>query len=278
MPKISLFIFLTILIISVKAQYSEIGPFGTASFYFGELNRETPFRNSHLGGGLVYRYNFNYRWSFKVNALYGKISGDDAQSPYLYERYRNLSFSSPIYEGAAEMEFNFFPYEIGNKKMPFSPYMFGGLSLFHFNPKTIYQGEEVELKKYGTEGQGTSAAQGRKYARTQMAIPFGFGFKVNLIGNWGLALEWGLRKTYTDYLDDISTRYPDKRIMMAESGATATALSDRSIVSPNQFGNTRGYQRGNSKNRDWYSFAGIMIIYAIKKPSPCPGIGKARMN
>lgn len=278
MSRFFLVILFTFLLVSLKAQYSEIGPFGTASFYFGELNRETPFRNSHLGGGLVYRYNFNYRWAFKANALYGKISGDDAKSPYVYDRYRNLSFSSPIYEGAAQMEFNFFPYEIGNKKMPFSPYMFGGLSVFHFNPKTNYADEEVKLKNFGTEGQGTSAAQGRKYARTQVAIPFGFGFKINIAGNWGLALEWGLRKTYTDYLDDISTRYPDKRIMMAEAGATATALSDRSIVSPNQFGNTSGYQRGNSKNRDWYSFAGIMIVYAIKKPSPCPGVGRVRMN
>jgi hypothetical protein len=260
----------------LRAQYSEIGPFLTGSFYFGELNTETPFKNTHLGGGLVYRYNFNYRWAFKVSGLYGKISGSDAQSPFLVERQRNLSFQSTIYEGSAQLEFNFLPYEIGNKKMPFSPYMFGGLSVFNFNPKTSYNNEDVKLRDFGTEGQGTSAPQGKKYAKTQVSIPFGMGFKVNLVGKFGLAVEWGLRKTYTDYLDDISSRYPSKMVMLSESGATATALSDRSTVNNNPYGTHTGYQRGNSKNNDWYSFAGIMIVYKLSSPEPCPGVTKPR--
>jgi hypothetical protein len=42
-----------------------------------------------------------------------------------------------------------------------------------------------------------------------VAIPFGIGAKMNVSKKVGIGLEWGPRKTFTDYLDDVSGTYPD---------------------------------------------------------------------
>jgi hypothetical protein len=117
----------------------------------------------------------------------------------------------------------------------------------------------------GTEGQGSTVSNGNKpYSLTQIGIPFGLGLKYSLLKKFCIGLEWGMRKTFTDYLDDVSTVYPDPIIIEAESGPVAAALSDRTYKDPGQVVNNTGLQRGNSHTKDWYSFAGIFITYKIK--------------
>jgi hypothetical protein len=130
-----------------------------------------------------------------------------------------------------------------------------------------YLGRWYALQPIGTEGQGTTFAGGKRYSLTQFCIPFGAGLKVNIAKRASLALEWGLRKTFTDYMDDVSGKYVDPFLLASERGPVAAALSDRSLVK--EGGNNTGRQRGNAYTKDWYSFAGIIFTFKLKKDEEC---------
>lgn len=283
---------LAILLISLglsAQRHHEFGIFGGTSYYLGELNPSMQFKDPHLAYGLVYRYNINPYWSFKLNGYLGTVSGDDATNPDETRRSNNLSFESPITDISAIAELHFFKYVTGSDKHRFTPYIFSGLSIFHFNPKAEYDGEWYELQTLGTEGQGTTAYPDRKpYSLTSVAVPFGLGMKLSLGDNFSLSFEWGLRKTFTDYLDDISTTYADPYILAAESGGITMVLANRNFeLSGMDYGSAPLYpnypkeqaaafwtdkQRGNPKNKDWYSFSGITLTFKIRPPKAktCP--------
>ena len=73
------------------------------------------------------------------------------------------------------------------------------------------------------------------------------------------------RFTNTDYLDDVSTTYPDMPTLFANSGPVAVALSDRSYSRADTSNHVPVFQkqRGNSKDKDWYIFAGITIYVRL---------------
>ena len=251
-----------------SAQYNEVGILLGVSNYKGELSPHlfnTDFLHFAIGG--FYRHNWNRHWSYKLEVNYGRISGDDSKSTIGYERNRNLSFYSDIIEISPQIEFNFFPYETGNSQFPFTPYLFTGLSVFHFNPKAELNGKVYELQPLGTEGQGLGGPLDL-YNRIVMALPFGGGLKVSL-GNVGFGIEVGARRTYTDYLDDVSTTYPDFLNLLAARGAAAVALSDRSVFLSDPavtIPNHVGKQRGNSNDPDWYMFTSLTICFRLKSP------------
>ena len=195
-----------------------------------------------------------------------------------------LHFKSSILDISFQVEFNFLPF--GKKRDDFSltkydkyfysPYIFAGLSLFSFNPKAELEDTWYDLHPLGTEGQGTIYYYDRKkYSLAQLAIPFGGGIKVDITEKINAALEWGVRKTFTDYIDDVSTVYADPVIIKAEKGQAAATLSD---PSEEDFSGNVGRQRGNSKNKDWYSFVGLIITVKIKnkyKEQKCPGFNNS---
>jgi len=247
-----------------EKQKAELGIFLGGSYYLGDMNPSKPFAFTKPAGGLVYRKIINPRYALKSNLLAGSLYATDSKSNDPLQKNRNLHFKSLLIELAGEIEFNFLPYEIGNPRYPFSPYAFIGLAGFYFNPKAELGGSWHNLQPLGTEGQGN-----KKYFLTQISIPFGLGFKVSLSKRIGLSCEWGLRKTFTDYIDDVSTTYPDPVALQNKAGTLAGQLSDPSLNKDNT--THTGYQRGNSKNKDWYSFAGITIGYRINaKEAKCP--------
>jgi hypothetical protein len=258
------------LIIGIKAlpqRYLELGVFGGVSYYTGDLNPNAyfPLENTHMALGLAGRYNFNSRWAMRFNLTHGNISGNDGNSSDPFQQNRNLSFYSSINEASAVMEFNFLYFDPYNPmsyfKGPdkFTPFIYGGLSVFNFNPKARIGQNEYELRAYTTELE--------EYSRTSIAIPFGGGFKFRLSDRLIVTTEWGMRKTFTDYLDDVSGMYPDSPQQLSETGAD---LSDRSVKQQGKDGSNWGTQRGNSQTTDWFSFAGITLTYNIhKNPNHC---------
>jgi hypothetical protein len=194
---------------------------------------------------------------------YGKISGDDAYGSTAYQRDRNLSFESTILELSPQVEFNFFPYETGRSDYAFTPYLFTGISVFTFNPKAYLGNDLVELQPLGTEGQGINGT--KKYKRTALAIPIGGGFKFN-VGSFGVGIEVGARRSYSDYIDDVSTVYPDPVLLQAANGSTAVLLSNRSFSSndPSLVQPTFNYkQRGDASTKDWFVFGGVTIYFRL---------------
>lgn len=251
---------------------AEIGIFLGGSYYIGDLNPLGHFGQfTKPAGGVVFRYNFNPRMAVRGNILVGSLEAHDEFSPSAAQNQRNLNFRSPLQELSGQLEFNFLDYMIGNEKKKFTPYIFIGLAVFQFSPKGQLGNNWVNLQPLGTEGQGlVGGASKKKYKLTQMSLPFGVGVKANLSKNIGLTIEWGMRKTFTDYLDDVSKRYYDPAVLAAARGAQAALLSDPSIgVDPN-YSNV-GRQRGNPTTKDWYSFAGIVLSIKLKaKRETCP--------
>jgi hypothetical protein len=244
------------------SQGSELGLFFGVSTYKGELKQEL-FKTDYLhpAFGLQYRKNFSKHWSANINATFGAISAADSTSDDPFQLERNLSFKSNILELGGRIEFNFFPYYIGNEDWPFTPFLFIGIAGYRFNPIAEIEDNEFELQPLGTEGQGTSGYPDRKkYKRTQVSIPYGGGFKFTITPRIGLNIEAGVRKTYTDYLDDVSSTYAD-RAFLIENGVMAVVLSDRSPGAANN--DFTGKQRGNSRDTDKYLFAGIVLSFRL---------------
>jgi len=249
----------------VKAQSSEIGIFLGASTYKGDLNVSLFNPNvAKPAVGILYRKNMNHHWAHRFGLNYGTAFGDDAISDDGFQNRRNLSFRSRIIDLHYYIEFNFFPYQIANPESRFTPFLFVGLNGFYFNPQAEFNGDWYDLQPLGTEGQGTSAYPNRSpYKRLQFSIPFGGGIKFKLSSRFGMTLEAGPRRTYTDYLDDVSTTYADKTVIALENGDIAAVLSDRSLNS--QLVDNTNRQRGNASDNDWYMFTGITINYTISK-------------
>ena len=258
--------------LSFAQQGWEAGGWAGISYYFGDLNTNFDLGQPNLSGGLIARYNFNNRIAAKFSANYGFVEAYDSRSENIYEQARNLSFQSNILDGTFQMEFNFFPYNHGSKDEFFTPYLLAGFSVFYFNPKTEYEGELVELRPLGTEGQ----FKGEEYYTVTGALSYGGGIKIDLSYRWSLNLEINARRTFTDYLDDVSTVYPDKDDLEQLRGELAVALTDRSIpipgVNAEEIGEP-GRQRGNSRDKDTYVMVGLGVLYYFGDLR-CPTYGR----
>jgi len=238
---------------------TEIGIMGGGSYYLGDINKKH-FDYMMPSGGVVVRKNIDRRIVVKGALLLAYIRADDSRNAKDTANFnRNLHFRTPIYELSGQVEFNFLPYETGNSLYPFTPFVFAGVSLFRFNPQAEESnGEWVALQPLGTEGQGTTSFQERrKYALTQFSIPMGGGFKIAVNKTFNIILEYGIRKTFTDYLDDVSTTYTGGNLY--EMSDLADEMSDKSLNGPQ----AKDFQRGNSKDNDWYTFTGITLSFKI---------------
>ena len=238
----------------------EAGIWLGTSFYFGDLNTSYNLSLPGAAGGLMARYNFNNRVSFKLSANYGQVRADDALSKNVYERARNLSFRSNVFDAAIQFEFNFLPYNHGSEDEFFTPYVFAGLNAFTFNPQAEYEGTYYNLRELGTEGQFL----GEEYFSFSGGLLYGLGVKVDLSYEWSLNIELGARQLFTDYIDDVSTVYPDLGDLERTRGEVALALSDPSIIIPgvteSKIGE-EGKQRGNASNKDSYVMFGVGLLY-----------------
>lgn len=273
------FFILTITLLSALSGFaqrtkksSEIGLFLGGSYYIGDLNPNGHFNQfTKPAGGIVYRYNFNRRFAARANALYGNMEAHDSYSKSPSQRQRNLGFKSEIIELSTQCEFNFQNFEIGSDKTILSPYIFAGLAGFYFNPQGEIGNNWVDLQPLSTEGEGLAGgSRASKYKRLQLSVPFGVGVKVVFAKGIGLGFEWGMRKTFTDYLDDVSTQYYNPAILAAQKGATAAYLSDPSIGTDPKYTNV-GRQRGNPTTKDWYNFFGIVLTFKLNpKADLCP--------
>ncbi len=243
---------------------SELGFLVGGSYYLGDLNPFMPFRNTHLAGGLIYRYNVHSRLAVRTTFNYGEVSADDADSKIEQNRVRNLNFESNLWELASGVEFNYYPFQIGHRRYRGTAYLFAQLGAFHMDPKTDFNGDLVELRDLGTEGQGTSLSSRNRYSKFQLVVPFGFGARVSLGKRASLGFEFGIRKTFTDYLDDVgSDTYVDVVRLTEESGPIAAQLSNRS---GNPFG-----KRGDASTKDWYVITGVGLTFRLGQPNNCPG-------
>lgn len=245
--------------------------FGGLSNYQGDLQyRRFTANQSHPAFGLGLTYDITPNISVKGMAYRAKVGAHDKYNlPSL--QFRNLSFETVIYEGSLTGEYRLF--DLNERK--FTPYVFLGFSLFRFQPYTYDStgtGRKIFLRPLSTEGQGLPQYPDRKpYHNIQPAIPFGGGIKYRVTENAVLGLQVGLRKLFTDYLDDVSKTYVDPDVLLAERGPRAVEYSYRADELHNGDPNYPAFMiRGSSKYNDWYYYTGITLEIGINTGNLLP--------
>jgi len=247
---------------------SEMGFFVGGMYYIGDLNPFGHFKGVQPTLGVLYRYNIHSRLVFRANLSYGKVEGNDAWAQHPTLVNRNLTFRSHLFELASGVEFHYMPFQIGSKKYRGTAYLLAQIGMFHMNPQTLYNDEWIFLQPLGTEGQGSSVVGGpttqKRYSLYQFAVPIGVGVKFSLGKKAVLGVEYVLRKTFTDYIDDVGAdNYIDPTVLTRTNGPLATALSNRSLN-----GDING-QRGNSTTKDWYITAVVTCTFRLGTPEKC---------
>jgi len=218
----------------------------------------------------------------RLSLNYGKVEGDDGLingkgGDEETRLARNLNFRSTIWEGTIMGEFYptvFLEEEPEDVTGRLRPYGVMGLGLFHFNPQASYHngatGEDdwVDLKPLHTEGEGFAEYPTRKnYSLFQLNIPMGVGVKYYVSQNFNIAFEIIHRKTFTDYIDDVSTRFVDPTLfpkyLTPSQASMASIMSNRSPLRGINTAYAPGAKRGDPKQNDAYFTAGIKLAFRI---------------
>ena len=255
-------------------QSKEIGiALGTA-YYKGDINP-----NAHLGGRLTvgyggfYRHNFSTRLGLRINYFQGRIEAWDEDSPDPWQQNRNLHFRNDVGELSALFEINYLDHQIGNPSHRLTAFLYAGLGVYTHMPEAELDVRWTPLQPLGTEGQGTTWGEANSvdaYGTTGISMPIGFGFKSNIGPFTTLNIDWGVRKTWTDYLDDVSGMYADRAVLLQERGEVTAALADRSLQPEGGVNNQGGLQRGDPSRTDMYAYITASLSFRIsKKPTTC---------
>jgi Domain of unknown function (DUF6089) len=244
---------------ATQAQKFHVTAFGGFANYQGDLkNKKFTLDGAYPAFGAGLLYEITEKIYARANVTFGKVSGDDKKNAK--NTVRNLSFSSPVTDIHLGLEYHFFSLY----SRAITPYAFAGVSNFSFNPSAKDSaGNKVFLQPLSTEGQGFY--QDRKpYKLNQFAFAFGGGLKFAFSDNFRIGVEVGLRKTSTDYLDDVSTTFVDENLLLTNRGPKAVELAFRGdelksgLTYPSD-----GAQRGGEKYKDWYYFGGINLAVRL---------------
>lgn len=249
-------------LLTANAQFVEVGGFGGALSFNGDVNEGAILSNTNAAFGGFFRYNIHPHVAVSLNFLKGTLEAKDRSANREDVRVRNLSFRSDLMEFSLLPEINMLPFYPRKSQQVFAPYIGIGIGIIVFNPTTKYEGQWIDLQSIGTEGQGLEGYPA-KYNLVELAIPMIFGIKYAIGGRLNIALEVGYRFTTTDYLDDVSTIYLSKNIL-ANNGELAVALSNRTEeytgVAADYLVGTR---RGNSNNKDGYLTFGLRVSFSL---------------
>jgi hypothetical protein len=217
---------------------------------------------------------------FRFTAQTGSLKGEDNiinthGVDELWRKQRNLDFRSTLHEAYVVAEFFPFMYLRRNDDEDFAPrlrpYGVAGIGIFHFNPQgsiTDANGNKTwhYLKPLRTEGQGMAEYPNRRqYSLTQPNMPLGAGLKYFISNRLNVSFELLLRKSFTDYIDDVSTEYIDPNLfdkyLSPGDDIIARSIHDKTygIVTPGVTRYEPGTQRGNPRQNDSY-FSLLMKI------------------
>ncbi len=231
-------------------------------------------------GMITYHYQKSKKIGIRFQAAYTGVAGDDKLiqpkalfAPEWFRYYRNLNFQSKIWEVSAQIEYYFTKYEPGSMQYRVGTYAFVGGGIMHMNPKANYNGALVPLQPLHTEGQGFPGSTIKPYSLFQPVIPIGVGIRYNVSTDFSIGFEYGDRKTFTDYMDDVSTSYVSQSEFDSYfsndpiSASMAYTLSQRSneIDPEGLYANVTapGQQRGDPTDKDHYIYVGFSFNYIL---------------
>lgn len=208
-------IILSFATLRVNAQRNELGGGVGIANYVGDISNNINFIFSSPAIHGFYRYNFSGTLVLRIQAAYFSLYATDNVGGDPFQAIRQATFSKAIWEGATIIEYNFLSFRNPKKRQFWSPYWFGGFGMFR-------------MPSSSPKFSGGSASA------IQPAIPFGVGIKIAYRGPWNLGLEFGARKTFTDYIDDLGDSY-----------------------------SSTGFQRAIPDSKDWYYHTTINLSYTF---------------
>jgi hypothetical protein len=242
--------------------------------------------------GLFVNY-YPKEWiGFRLAANHGVLEGADSiinekGGDETFRYNRNLHFRTKILEAYAAIEFypTVFFEEYEGLQGKIRPYAVAGVGMFKFNPQTQYYSPNgttrwVDLEPLQIEGQGMTEYPDRpRYKLTQMEIPVGGGVKWYVKENMYVGFELLYRKTFTDYIDDLSQDYIDPNLydkyLTPENAVVARQVQDRKSGTGG-LGNQPtfiGEQRGNPKNKDTFFSSILRFGWRLFDNSTVAGMG-----
>ncbi len=222
------------------------------------------------------------KWMNVTNKLsYIALYGNDALTNEKYRNNRNLNFKNNLFEYTGTIEFGYVSSRIKSKysvkrtltqrmsNRTWSAFAYTGIGVFYHNPKGKVpdNGAWVKLRPLHTEGQGLAGGP-KQYKRVSVNIPLGAYFKFTYHKVWTVALDVCIRKTFTDYIDDVGSNYYNPAALRSNFGDLSMVMSD-----PNK-GNIAGFSspaadgspavRGDN-NKDTYFTVQVTAGYVLKK-------------
>lgn len=225
-----LLVFVTVWItVSGSAQRTaDIGIWGGASNYFGDMDEVMPFQSFNLNFGAYFRYNFNARVGLRAMFLTGSFAEEGVieGTPWIYDKN--------VQDLSLQIEINYLKYILGEKKTPFSAYVTAGLGVAYFP----YNMDPNVIELFNADhNKGSEIIEESVIVTT---IPFGLGFKYSLGRRLGIGIEYQMRKIFSDKLDDL----------------------DDPLAHINGLGEEITYTTG-VHNNDWSGYLGLHLTYMI---------------
>ncbi len=263
--------------LSVRSQYAwDLGVSAGFANYLGEIGGgpglardwilDMQLDQTRWNPGVFARYRLDYILALNFGFEYARIQGADSLTENPNRFTRNLHFRNDIFEFTTTLEYYFYNQpdvgRTGRYLLDFKAYAWAGFGVFYNNPQAQLNGKWYALQPLNTEGLETP------YSRLQPVIPVGFGvfYTFSRIHRFGMKVGW--RYTFTDYIDDVSTKYPDP----SELGSPqAIALSNRTGEVANHplardlspFYTTGGV-RGNPEANDSYLLLSFNYSYVFR--------------
>ena len=205
-----------------KAQFHELGVFLGAGNYIGDIGGSHYVFPENPAFGLVYKWNRTTRYSLRANVMIMNVTKSD-YSPIDFARFnRRYRFKNQFMEFSVGTEINYYDFNLHGGEKIVAPYLFLGAgfvryNLFYHQPNTL---ENIEY------GKGID-----------LVLPAIIGLKANVSPLIVLALELGVRYTFTDNLDGSAPETEDSL--------------------------TNDLKFGNLYNNDWYVFTGLTISFTF---------------
>lgn len=263
----------------------DIGSQGIRDFEFNAV------RPTLMAG---YRYMVFENLGITGNLSVGYVYGDDQFTQEPFRNNRNIHFRSPIIELSSTAQLYLVNFNRQTARfrgvrsgtnlrfMGVRGYIFLGVGGFYFNPQSYFEREKYmgsipadqlpadgwyNLRPLKTEGQGYFPTR-NEYQPFSLAIPYGFGALFQLNQNLSIGIQYGYRKTFTDYIDDVSTTYVDPNIYNVMFQDPAKIAISEFFANPTNYQLAKsvtapGQQRGNPYNTDSYMFGFITLYYKI---------------
>lgn len=255
----------------------DLGGSDGAAGYIKDLNLNMTRPCYTIGG----RYLLTKDLGWQASISHGWVKGDDKNTEEQFRKARNLNFRSQIIEVGTRLEYALLQPSKGHRynlrkvkgragnRVTLD--IFAGVAAFYFNPKGYDEQNDkwYKLRPLGTEGQNYAKTR-KPYSPISVSFPVGFNAKYILNRKWSIGLEYGIRPTLTDYIDDVSGTYADPDLI-----AESADESDKDLVKRLADANVNKYdkdgryvnmnqQRGNNKNNDIYMFMFITLNHKLK--------------